>query len=134
MKLTLVDRRIRNSPISSLSHQTKTFHAVSWKYMLQIKRRSVTSNPHEIVLDWDDNSEPELKIHYNAQSQPTSRPTKDSDDSENAPLFSHTCVPYKINPDRLEVTFGDKTSTVIINKQNVSRKTLAEETPDLWER
>ena len=86
------------------------------------------------MWDWEDNSEPELKIQYKAQSQPTSRPTKDSDDSENAPLFSHMCVPYKITPDRLEVTFGDKTFTVIFDKRNVSRKTLAWETPDPWER
>ena len=43
------------------------------------------------MWDWDNDSEPELDIQYIAQSQPVR--TSDSDDSENAWLFSHTRVP-----------------------------------------
>ena len=72
--------------------------------------------PTELMRDWDNDSEPELDIQYKAQSQPT----RTSDDSENLPLLSHTRVPGEIIPDRLEITFGDKTSTVIFNKKKTS--------------
>ena len=84
--------------------------------------------PRELIWDWDNNSEPELDIQYKAQSQ--SARSSDSDYSENAPLLSHTRVPGKIIPDRLEITFGDKTSTVVFNKKNVARKTIARKTPE----
>ena len=82
----------------------------------------------ELIWDWDNDSEPELDIQYKAQSQPAR--SSDSDDSENAPLLSHTRVPGKIIPDRLELTFGDKTSTVIYNKKNVARRTIARKAPE----
>ena len=85
--------------------------------------------PREIMWDWDQDSEPELNIQYKAQSQPLPA-NSDTDDSENAPLLSHTRVPGKIIPDRLEITFGDKTSTVIYNRKNVARKTLARKVPE----
>ena len=66
--------------------------------------------PREIMWEWDNDSEPELNTRYKAHSQPA------SDDSENAPLLRYTRAPGKIIPDRLEVTFGDKTSTVISRK------------------
>ena len=76
------------------------------------------------MWDWDNDSEPELGIQYKAQSQPAPI-TSDTDDSENAPLLSHKRVPGKIIPDKLEITFGDKTFTVIYNRKNIARKTLA---------
>ena len=81
------------------------------------------------MWDWDHDSEPELDIQYKAQSQPNPV-TSDTDDSENAPLLSHKRVPGKIKPDRLEITFGDKTSTVIYNRKNIARKTLARKVPE----
>ena len=85
--------------------------------------------PREIMWDWDHDSEPELDIQYKPQSQPNPI-TSDTDDSENAPLFSHKRVPGKIIPDRLENTFGDKTSIVIYNRKNIARKTLARKVPE----
>ena len=85
--------------------------------------------PREIMWDWDHDSEPELDIKYKEQSQPIPA-NSDTDDSENAPLLSHKRVPGKIIPDRLEITFGDKTSTVIYNRKNVARKTLARKVPE----
>ena len=84
--------------------------------------------PRELIWDWDNDSEPELDIQSKAQSQPAR--SSDSDDSENAPLLSHTRVPDKIIPGRLEITFGDKTSTVVFNTKNVARKTIARKTTE----
>ena len=61
--------------------------------------------PRELMWEWDNDSEPELYIQYKAQSQPALN--LDSEDSENAPLLSHTRVPGKIISDRLTITFGD---------------------------
>ena len=85
--------------------------------------------PREIIWDWDHDSESELDIQYKTQSQPNPT-TNDTDDSENAPLLNHKRVPGKIIPDRLEITFGDKTSTVIYNRKNIARKTLARKVPE----
>ena len=75
------------------------------------------------MWDWDKDSEPEVDIQYKAGSQVAR--SSDSDDSENTPLLSHTRFPGKIIPDRLEKTFGDKTSTVVFNKKKVARETIA---------
>ena len=85
--------------------------------------------PREIMWDWDNDSEPELNIEYKTQPQPTPH-TSDTDDSEDAPPLSPTRVPGKIIPDKLEITFGDKTSTVIFNRKNVARKSLARKAPE----
>ena len=79
--------------------------------------------PRELIWDWDNDSKPELDIQYKDQSKPAR--SSDSNGSENAPLLSHTRVPGKIIPDRLEITFGDKTSTVVFIKKNVARKTIS---------
>ena len=81
------------------------------------------------MWDWDNNSEPELDIQYKAQSPPAPI-TSDTDDSENALLLSHKRVLGKIIPDKLEITFGDKTSTVIYNRKNIAWKTLARKAPE----
>ena len=81
------------------------------------------------MWDWDNDSEPELNIQYKAQSQPTPH-ASDTDDSENAPLLSHTRVAGKIIPDRLEITFGDKTSTVVYNRKDIARKSIARKAPE----
>ena len=85
--------------------------------------------PREILWDWNHDSETELDIQYKTQPQPTTA-ASDTDDSENAPLLSHKRVPGKIIPDRLEITFGDKTSTITYNKKNIARKTLARKVPE----
>ena len=85
--------------------------------------------PREIMWDWDNDSEPELNIEYKAQSQPTPH-TSDPDDSENAPLLSHMRIPGKIIPDKLQITFGDKTSTIIYNRKNIARKSIARKAPE----
>ena len=85
--------------------------------------------PREVMWDWGNDSEPELNIQFKAQSQPTSH-ARDSDDSENAPRLGHTRVPGKIVTDKLEITFDDKISTVVFNRKNMARKTLARKTPE----
>ena len=81
------------------------------------------------MWDRDNDSEPELDIQYKAQSQPAPI-ISDTDDSENAPLLSHKRLSGKIIPDKLEITFGNKTSTVIYNRKNIARKTLARKAPE----
>ena len=81
------------------------------------------------MWDRDHDNEPELDIQYKALSQPNPT-TSDSDDSESAPLLSLKRVPGKILPDQLEITFGDKTSTVIYKRKNIARKTLARKIPE----
>ena len=44
--------------------------------------------------------------------------------------ISHTRVPGKIIPDRLELNFGDKISTVVFNKKNFARKKIARKTTE----
>ena len=56
--------------------------------------------------------------------------TSESDDSENAPLLSPTRTPGKIIPSKLEITFGDKTSTLIYGRKQIARKTIARKAPE----
>ena len=84
--------------------------------------------PREIMWDCDNDSESELNIHYKAQSQLTPQ-ASDTDYSENAPLLSHKRVPGKTIPDKLEITFGNKTSTIIYDRKNIARKTKARKAP-----
>ena len=80
------------------------------------------------IWDMEQDSEPELNIQYR-EAQKQSRPginiTSESDDSENAPLLSPTRTPGKIIPSKLDITFGDKTSTLIYGRKQVARKTIA---------
>ena len=79
------------------------------------------------MWDFDEDSEPELDIQYKEVEKQNSaqRPiTPDSSDSENAPLISHTRVTGRFTPSKLQITFGDKTSTVTNNKKNMVRKTI----------
>ena len=74
----------------------------------------------------DQDSEPELNIQYReaAQKEPQTgnNTATESDYSENAPLLSPTRTPGKITPSKLEITFGDKTSTVIYGRNNLHVK------------
>ena len=59
--------------------------------------------PRGIVWDQDKDSEPELDIQYRDEEAKTEHVTPYltpySNDSENAPLFSHTRVPGRFTPD-----------------------------------
>ena len=86
------------------------------------------------MLNFDNVSEPEPNFQYEAQSHTTPWLTTGPDDSENAPLPSHTRVTDKIISDNLEITFGNKSSTVIFNKINVASNTLTRKAPNPGER
>ena len=77
----------------------------------------------------EQDSEPELNIQYREEAQKEARTgnniTSESDDSENVPLLSPTRTLAKIIPSKLEITFGDKTSTLIYGRKQVARKTIA---------
>ena len=75
------------------------------------------------IWDMDQDSEPELNVQYKEEAKKATTSEDNfpsgSEDSENAPLLSPTRTPGKITPSKLEVTFGDKTTTVIYGrKQN----------------
>ena len=82
-----------------------------------------------VIWDMDQDSEPELNIQYRevALKEPQSgnNTATESEDSENAPLLSPTRTPGKIIPSKLEITFRDKTSTVICSKKPLAQKTIA---------
>ena len=86
------------------------------------------------IWDMDQDSEPELNIQYREDAKKGTRPevniASESDDSENAPLLSLTRTPGKIIPSKLEVTFGDKTATLIYGKKQVARKSIARKAPE----
>ena len=84
--------------------------------------------PREAMWEFDEDLEPELSIQYKEDEQQTLAQraiTPDSSNSVNAPLLSHTRVPGRFTPSKLQITFGDKTSTVTYNKKNIVRKTIA---------
>ena len=84
------------------------------------------------MRDLDQDSEPELDIQYKDEEPPHSAVPRalstDTSDSENAPLLSHTRVPGRFTPSKLQITFGDKTSTIIYNKKNISTNTISSKT------
>ena len=86
------------------------------------------------MWDMEQDSEPELNIQYKETTEKTPPPDNtnltESEDSENAPLLSPTRIPGKIMPSKLEITFGDKTSTVIYSKKQPARKTIARKAPE----
>ena len=86
------------------------------------------------IWDMEQDSEPELNVQYREDAKKGKRPevniASESDDSENAPLFSPTCTPGKIIPSKLEVTFGDKTTTLKYGKKQRARKSIARKAPE----
>ena len=86
------------------------------------------------MWDMDQDSELELNIQYReaAQKEPQTgnNTATEIDDSENAPLLSPTRTPGNITPSKLEITFGDKTSTVIYGRKQLARKTVARKAPE----
>ena len=86
------------------------------------------------MWDMEQDSEPELNIQYKVEPKKNPRSvnisSNESDDSENAPLLSPTRTPGKIIQSKLEITFGDKTSTIVYNKKQVARETIARKAPE----
>ena len=84
------------------------------------------------MWDLENDSEQELGIRYkDEEATKENRPTVPSPEksySKNAPLLSHKRVPGRFTPSKLQITYGDKTSTVICIRKNVARKTIARKT------
>ena len=76
--------------------------------------------PREEMWDLEQDSEPELDIQYKDEEPSHSAVPRAlspaTSDSENAPLLSHTRVSGRLNPSKPQITLGDKTSTIIYNK------------------
>ena len=54
----------------------------------------------------------------------------ESEDSTNAPLLSPTRTLGKTTSSKIEITFGDKISTVTFSKKQLARKTIARKEPE----
>ena len=116
------------SNIVTKPNQTKLTYKKIRSFVSDKQKLEHTSLPREAMWDFNEDSEPELDIQYKEDEQqiPAQRPiTPDSSESENAPLISLTRVPVRFTPSKLQITFGDKTSTVTYNKKNMVRKTIA---------
>ena len=134
-KITPFEANFGRKPNTALSNiVTKpTKHNLSYKNIKNIASdRKLLKQPvlsTAAIWDMEQDSEPELNIQYREEAQKESRPgfniTSESDDSENVPLLSPTRTPGKIIQSKLEITFGDKTSTLIYGRKQVARKTIA---------
>ena len=84
------------------------------------------------MWDLENDSEPALDIRYKdeetAKEDRPPVPSPDASHSENGPLLSPKRVPGRFAPSKLQITFGDKTSTVNYNKKNKARITIARKT------
>ena len=118
------------SNIVTKSNQTKLTYNKIRSFVSDKQKLKHPALPREAMLDFDKNSEPEPDIQYkedeNSSVQNSAqRPiTPDSSDSENAPLIGHTRVPGTFTPSKLQITFGDKTSTSHIIRKIWSEKPL----------
>ena len=81
----------------------------------------------ESIWNIETDSEPELDIRFN-EDTPDEDSASDNSTPQNvkkkAVKRKHTS-PIKIIPDKLTLTFGDKTTTITKTKKQVARKTLA---------
>ena len=84
------------------------------------------------MWDLEQDSEPKYDIQYKDEEPSHSAVPRalssDTSDSENAPLLSHTRVPGRFTPSKLQITFGYETSTIIYNRKKIARKTIARKT------
>ena len=82
--------------------------------------------PRESMLDLENDSEQELDIRYKDEEATKENrppvPSPETSHTENAALLSPKRVSGRFTPQKLQITFGDKTSTVIYNKKNKARK------------
>ena len=78
------------------------------------------------IWNQDSDTEPQLDIQYQSQHNLDT-------DSDEEPLATKrattaqkrkTVSPLKIVPDKLSITFGDKTSVIVKSKNQVARKTI----------
>ena len=67
-------------------------------------------------------SEENLDIQYR-DSESDQQPTAERDEPDNLPLRTRSS--RIINPSQLHFTVGDKTTKIIMNKRNISRKSIA---------
>ena len=78
------------------------------------------------IWNQDSDSEPQMDMHY----QPQQNMDSDSDEEPLATKRSTTAQkrktisPKKIVPDKLRITFGDKTTVIVRSKKQVARKTI----------
>ena len=86
----------------------------------------------ESIWNIETDSEPELDIRFN-EDIPDDESASDNSTLQNvkkkAAKRKHTS-PVKITPDKLMITFGDKTTTINNTRKQIARKTLARRAPE----
>ena len=139
-KITPFEAHFGRKPNTALSNiVTKpTKHNLSYKNMKNFASdRKLLKQPvlsPATIWDMEQDSEPELNIQDREEAQKEAKSgnniTSESDDSQNAPLLSPTRTPGKIIPSKLEITFGDKISTLIYGGKQIARTTIARKAPE----
>ena len=127
--------RKHNTPISNITTQTSTknlSHNDITKFYLD-KKRGLKQPMLKADTIWnlESDSEPELDI----QLHPPIEEEESSDQStlqnvKRKAINRKNTSPIKIIPDKLMLTFGDKTTTITNTRKQVARKTLARRAPE----
>ena len=127
--------RLPNTELSNIKikpHKTRLTYKKIRSFVSDKTKLKHPALPREAMWDLEQDSEPKLDIQYKDEEPSHSAVpralTPDTSDSDNASLLSHTRVPGRLTPSKLQITFGDKTSTIFYNKKIIARKTIARKT------
>ena len=124
-----------NTPISNITSKTSpknlSYNEIT-KFHLD-KRRGLKQPMLKADTIWnlESDSEPQLDIQF--------QPTIEGDDSPDQSTLQNikkkaikrkNTSPIKITPDKLMVTFGDKTTSITNTRKQIARKTIARKAPE----
>ena len=118
--------------ITKPSHKNLSYKEIKNFYL--DKKRGLQQPMLNAASIWnvETDSEPELDIRFQENTQDEESASDDAtlqNVKRRAAKRKHTS-PIKITPDKLMITFGDKTTTITNTKKQVARKTLARRAPE----
>ena len=129
------DRKI-NTPFLSITTKTSSHNLSNWEIKFFLDKKRGLKQPMlnaESIWNIETDSEPELDIWFNNEHPDEGSASDNStlqNDTKKATKHKKSS-PIKITPDKLMMTFGDKTTTIITNtKKQVARKTHARRTTE----
>ena len=124
-----------NTPISNITSRTSpknlSYNEIT-KFHLD-KRRGLKQPMLKADTIW--NLESDSEPHLDIQFQPTIEGDDSSDQStlqniKKKAIKRKNTSPIKITPDKLMITFGDKTTSITNTRKQIARKTLARKAPE----
>ena len=127
--------RKQNTPISNITSRTSpknlSYNEIT-KFHLD-KRRGLKQPMLKADTIW--NLESDSEPHLDIQFQPTIEGDDSSDQStlqniKKKAIKRKNTSPIKITPDKLLITFGDKTTSITNTRKQIARKTLARKAPE----